>query len=314
MKSSGKKLSLTSYDDIFTTEDARQEDQRERVMEIPLDKLQHFHDHPFQVRHDQALQDMADSIKEYGVLSPGLARPLPDGSGYEVVSGNRRLEACILAGMETMPVIVRDMTDDEAIIAMVDANLQRENILPSERAYAYKMKLEAMKRQGARTDLTSAQVGRKLQNKESREILAEQVGESKNQISRYIRLTELIPPILDMVDGVTEQKMAFGPAVELSYLTLSEQTMLLDAMAAQEATPSLSQAQRMKKFSQQGKLSEDVILAIMSEEKKEVDRITLTTTTLSKYFPKSYTPKKMEETIIKLLEQWQRKRQREQER
>jgi len=313
LKNSGKKLSLTSYDDLFTTEDARQEDQRERVIEIPLDKLQHFHDHPFQVRHDQALQDMADSIKEYGVLSPGLARPLPDGSGYEVVSGNRRLEACILAGMETMPVIVRDMTDDEAIIAMVDANLQRENILPSERAYAYKMKLEAMKRQGARTDLTSAQVGRKLQNKESREILAEQVGESKNQISRYIRLTELIPPILDMVDGVTEQKMAFGPAVELSYLTLSEQTMLLDAMAAQEATPSLSQAQRLKKFSQQGKLSEDVMMAIMSEEKKEVDRITLTTTTLSKYFPKSYTPKKMEETIIKLLEQWQRKRQREQE-
>ena len=313
MKSSGKKLSLTSYDDLFTTEDARQEDQRERVMEIPLDKLQHFHDHPFQVRHDQALQDMADSIKEYGVLSPGLARPLPDGSGYEVISGNRRLEACILAGMETMPVIIRDMTDDEAIIAMVDANLQRENILPSERAFAYKMKLEAMKRQGARTDLTSAQVGRKLQGKESREILAEQVGESKNQISRYIRLTELIPPILDMVDGVTEQKMAFNPAVELSYLTLSEQTMLLDAMASQEATPSLSQAQRLKKFSQQGKLSEDVMMAIMSEEKKEVDRITLTTTTLSKYFPKSYTPKKMEETIIKLLEQWQRKRQREQE-
>ena len=313
MKSSGKKLSLTSYDDLFTTEDARQEDQRERVMEIPLDKLQHFHDHPFQVRHDQALEDMADSIKEYGVLSPGLARPLPDGSGYEVISGNRRLEACILAGMETMPVIVRDMTDDEAIIAMVDANLQRENILPSERAFAYKMKLEAMKRQGARTDLTSAQVGRKLQGKESREILAEQVGESKNQISRYIRLTELIPPILDMVDGVTEQKMAFNPAVELSYLTLSEQTMLLNTMAAQEATPSLSQAQRLKKFSQQGKLSEDVMMAIMSEEKKEVDRITLTTTTLSKYFPKSYTPKKMEETIIKLLEQWQRKRQREQE-
>ena len=313
MKSNGKKLSLTSYDDIFTTEDARQEDQRGRVVEIPLGKLQHFHDHPFQVRHDQALQDMADSIKEYGVLSPALARPLPDGSGYEVISGNRRLEACILAGMETMPVIVRDMTDDEAIIAMVDANLQRENILPSERAFAYKMKLEAMKRQGARTDLTSAQVGRKMQGKESREILAEQVGESKNQISRYIRLTELIPPILDMVDGVTEQKMAFNPAVELSYLTLSEQTMLLNAMAAQEATPSLSQAQRLKKFSQQGKLSEDVMMAIMSEEKKEVDRITLTTTTLSKYFPKSYTPKKMEETIIKLLEQWQRKRQREQE-
>ena len=309
MKSNGKKLSLTSYDDIFTTEDARQEDQRGRVVEIPLGKLQHFHDHPFQVRHDQALQDMADSIKEYGVLSPGLARPLPDGSGYEVISGNRRLEACILAGMETMPVIVRDMTDDEAIIAMVDANLQRENILPSERAYAYKMKLEAIKRQGFRADLTSMQVAQKL----SVEKVGDAAGISKDQVRRYIRLTELIPPILDMVDGVTEQKIAFNPAVELSYLTLSEQTMLLDAMAAQEATPSLSQAQRLKKFSQQGKLSEDVMMAIMSEEKKEVDRITLTTTTLSKYFPKSYTPKKMEETIIKLLEQWQRKRQREQE-
>lgn len=311
MKSNGKKLSLTSYDDIFTTEDARQEDQRGRVVEIPLGKLQHFHDHPFQVRHDQALQDMADSIKEYGVLSPALARPLPDGGGYEVISGNRRLEACILAGMQTMPVIVRDMTDDEAIIAMVDANLQRENILPSERAYAYKMKLEAIKRQGFRADLTSGQVVQK--SKTSVERVAEQAGESYKQVQRYIRLTELIPPILDMVDGVTEQKIAFNPAVELSYLTLSEQTMLLDAMAAQEATPSLSQAQRLKKFSQQGKLSEDVMMAIMSEEKKEVDRITLTTTTLSKYFPKSYTPKKMEETIIKLLEQWQRKRQHEQE-
>ena len=310
MKNSGKKLSLTSYDDIFTTEDARQENQRERVMEIPLDKLQHFRDHPFQVRHDQALQDMADSIKEYGVLSPGLARPIPDGSGYEVISGNRRLEACILAGMETRPVIVRDMSDDEAIIAMVDANLQRENILPSERAFAYKMKLEAIKRQGARTDLTSMQVAQKL----SVEMVGDAAGISKDQVRRYIRLTELIPPILDMVDGVAERKISFNPAVELSYLTLSEQTMLLDAMEAQEATPSLSQAQRLKKFSQQGKLSEDVMTAILSEEKKEVDRITLTTTTLSKYFPKSYTPKKMEETIIKLLEQWQRKRQHEQER
>jgi len=312
LKSSGKKLSLTSYDDLFTTEDARQEDQRERVMEIPLDKLQHFHDHPFQVRHDQSLQDMADSIKEYGVLSPALARPLPDGSGYEVISGNRRLEACILAGMETMPVIVRDMTDDEAIIAMVDANLQRENILPSERAYAYKMKLDAIRRQAGRPSKdNSRQV---VGNLESAEIVGKDAGDSGRQVQRYIRLTELIPPILDMVDGVAEQKMAFNPAVELSYLTLSEQTMLLNAMAAQEATPSLSQAQRLKKFSQQGKLSEDVMIAIMSEEKKEVDRITLTTTTLSKYFPKSYTPKKMEETIIKLLEQWQRKRQHEQER
>ena len=311
MKSSGKKLSLTSYDDIFTTEDARQEDQRERVMEIPLDKLQHFHDHPFQVRHDQALQDMADSIKEYGVLSPGLARPLPDGSGYEVISGNRRLEACILAGMETMPVIVRDMTDDEAIIAMVDANLQRENILPSEKAFALKMKLEAVRRTAGRpSQKNSPQLAA---NYRSDDEVAKGMGISGDTVRRYIRLTELIPPILDMVDGVAERKIAFNPAVELSYLTLSEQTMLLDAMEAQEATPSLSQAQRLKKFSQQGKLSEDVMLAIMSEEKKEVDRITLTTTTLSKYFPKSYTPKKMEETIIKLLEQWQRKRQREQE-
>ena len=312
MKSNGKKLSLTSYNDLFTTEDTRQEDQRERVMEIPLDKLQHFHDHPFQVRHDQALRDMADSIKEYGVLSPGLARPLPDGSGYEVISGNRRLEACILAGLETMPVIIRDMTDDEAIIAMVDANLQRENILPSERAFAYKMKLDAIRRQAGRPSKdNSRQV---VGNLESAEIVGKDTGDSGRQVQRYIRLTELIPPILDMVDGVAERKIAFNPAVELSYLTLSEQTMLLNAMEAQDATPSLSQAQRLKKFSQQGKLSEDVMMAIMSEEKKEVDRITLSTTTLSKYFPKSYTPKKMEETIIKLLEQWQRKRQRDQER
>lgn len=267
MKSSGKKLSLTSYDDLFQTEDSRQEGRREQVIEVPLDELQHFHDHPFQVRHDQALQDMADSIKEYGVLSPGLARPLPDG-GYEVVSGNRRLEACILAGMESMPVIVRDMTEDEAIIAMVDANLQRESILPSERAFAYKMKLEAIKRQGFRADLTCAQVGHKLERPKSRDILAEQMGESKNQVSRYIRLTALVPSLRDMVDGVAEQRIAFNPAVELSYLTTEEQTMLLDAIAAQEATPSLSQAQGLKKFSQEGKLSEDVMTAIMSEEKK----------------------------------------------
>ena len=312
MKNSSKKLSLSSYDDIFTTEDSRQDDRRERVMEIPLDKLKHFHEHPFQVRHDKALQDLADSIKEYGVLSPGLVRPLADGEGYEVVSGNRRFEASMLAGIETMPVIVRDMSDDEAIIAMVDANLQRENILPSERAFAYKMKLEAMKRQAGRPSKENvSQVGT---HKRSDQILAEQVGESRNQIQRFIRLTELIRPILDMVDGTAERKIAFNPAVELSYLSTSEQTMLLSTMEAQDCTPSLSQAQRLKKFSQQGKLSEDVMLAIMSEEKKEVDRITLTTNTLSKYFPRTYTPKKMEETIIKLLEQWQKKRQREQER
>ena len=310
MKSSGKKLSLTSYDELFQSDDARKEDQRERVMEIPLDKLQHFHDHPFQVRHDQALQDMADSIKEYGVLSPGLARPLPDGSGYEVVSGNRRLEACMLAGLASMPVIVRDMTDDEAIIAMVDANLQRESILPSERAFAYKMKLEAIKRQGFRADLTSTQVAQKL----SVEMVGESAGVSKDQVRRYIRLTELVPPLLDMVDGVAEQRIAFNPAVELSYLTPPEQLMLLDAIAAHEATPSLSQAQRLKKFSQDKTLTKESMMAIMSEEKKEVDRITLTSDKISKYFPKSYTPKRMEETIIKLLEQWQRKRQQELER
>jgi len=311
LKNSSKKLSLSAYDDIFTTEDSRQDDLRERVMEIPLDKLKHFHEHPFQVRHDKALQDLADSIKEYGVLSPGLVRPLADGEGYEVVSGNRRFEASMLAGIETMPVIVRDMSDDEAIIAMVDANLQRENMLPSEKAFAYKMKLEAIKRQGFRADLTSRQLVGKL---ESAQVTGKEAGDSGRQVQRYIRLTELIKPILDMVDGVGERKIAFNPAVELSYLSTSEQTMLLSTMEAQDCTPSLSQAQRLKKFSQQGKLSEDVMLAIMSEEKKEVDRITLTTNTLSKYFPRTYTPKKMEETIIKLLEQWQKKRQREQER
>jgi len=249
-------------------------------------------------------------MKQYGVLSPGLARPLPDGT-YEVVSGNRRLEACILAGLATMPVIVRDMTDDESVIAMVDSNLQRENILPSERAFAYKMKLEAIKRQGERTDLTSRQVVGKL---EHADLVGKETGDSGRQVQRYIRLTELIPPILDMVDGAAERKIAFNPAVELSYLSLSEQTMLVDAMEAQDCTPSLSQAQRLKKYSQQGRLSEDVMHVILSEEKKEVDRITLKSDTLSKYFPKSYTPKQMQDTIIKLLEQWQKKRQREQER
>ena len=315
MSAKERKLSLNPYDELFQSDDARQEDQRERVMEIPLDKLQHFHDHPFQVRHDQALQDMAESIKEYGVLSPGLARPLPDGSGYEVVSGNRRLEACMLAGLSSMPVIIRDMTDDEAIIAMVDANLQRESILPSERAFAYKMKLEAMKRQAGRPSKENcSQVGNNFESRRSSEILAEQTGESKNQIFRYIRLTGLVTPLLDMVDGVAEQKIAFNPAVELSYLSPPEQLMLLDAMKAQEATPSLSQAQRLKRFSQEHKLTEESMMAIMSEEKKEVDRITLTSDKISKYFPKSYTPKRMEETIIKLLEQWQKKRQQDLER
>jgi len=306
LPSKERKLSLASYDDIFKDDTTRTDDQRERIVELPLDELHPFKNHPFQVRDDEDMQRTVESVKEYGVLTPGIARPLADG-GYEVVSGHRRKRACELAGLTTMPFIVREMDDDAATILMCDSNLQRETILPSERAFAYKMKLEAMKRQGQRTDLTSAQVGRKLAGKESREILAEQMGESKNQVSRFIRLTELIPALLEMVDN---RKIAFNPAVELSYLQPAEQAQLLDAMSAHEATPSLSQAQRMKKFSQQGKLSEDVMAAIMSEEKKEVDRITLSSDKLQRYFPKSYTPRQMEETILSLLAQWQKKRQR----
>lgn len=310
MASKDRKLSLTSYDDIFKDDTTRAEEKKERVVELPLEELHPFRNHPFHVRDDEAMARTVDSVKEYGVLTPGIARPLADG-GYEIVSGHRRKRACELAGLTTMPFIVREMDDDAATILMCDSNLQREMILPSERAFAYKMKLEAMKRQGQRTDLTSAQVGRKLAGKESREILAEQMGESKNQVSRFIRLTELIPALLEMVD---DRKIAFNPAVELSYLQPGEQTQLLDAMTAQESTPSLSQAQRMKKFSQEGKLSEDVVAAIMSEEKKEVDRITLSSDKLQRYFPKSYTPRQMEETILNLLAQWQKKRQRELER
>ena len=257
------------------------------------------------------MQDTVDSVREYGVLVPAIARPDPDG-GYELIAGHRRHHASELAGQETMPVIVRDLDDDAATIIMVDSNLQREELLPSERAFAYKMKLEAMKHQGERLDLTSAQVGRKLENRESREILAEQVGQSRNQISRFIRLTELIPTLLDMVD---ERKIAFNPAIELSYLKKEEQTLLLEAMDSEQATPSLSQAQRLKKFSQQKMLSLDVMRAVMSEEKKnDLDRVTLKSETLRKYFPKSYTPKQMEDTIIKLLEGWYKKRQLSQER
>ena len=314
MKSSGKKLSLTSYDDLFTTEDARQEDQRERVMEISLDKLQHFHDHPFQVRRDQALQDMADSIKEYGVLSPGLARPLPDGSGYEVISGNRRLEACILAGMETMPVIVRDMTDDEDIIAMVDANLQRENILPSERAFAYKMKLEAMKRQGKRNDLYPSQVGTKLEKDETPdgkkilradERLAKEVGESRNQIARYIRLTNLIPKILDMVDA---GRIAFTIGVELSYLTEEEQYELHAVMDLEQCTPSLSQANKMKRMSQAGTLDMDEMYSTLEQEKpNQREQIKIRADTLADYFPKDFTPRQKVELIESLVKEWHEK-------
>ena len=304
-------INLKPLDDLFATEESRADAQREKVQEIPLGELHPFRNHPFKVKDDAAMQDTVDSVREYGVLVPAIARPDPDG-GYELIAGHRRHHASELAGKETMPVIVRDLDDDTATIIMVDSNLQREELLPSERAFAYKMKLEAMKHQGERLDLTSAQVGRKLENRESREILAEQVGQSRNQISRFIRLTELIPTLLDMVD---ERKIAFNPAVELSYLKKEEQTLLLEAMDSEQATPSLSQAQRLKKFSQQKMLSLDVMRAVMSEEKKtDLDRVTLKNETLRKYFPKSYTPKQMEDTIIKLLEGWYKKRQLSQER
>lgn len=311
MKSSARNIELKSVDDLFATEESRADAQREKVQNIPLRELHPFRNHPFKVKDDAAMQDTVDSVREYGVLVPAIARPDPDG-GYELIAGHRRHYASELAGKETMPVIVRDLDDDAATIIMVDSNLQREELLPSERAFAYKMKLEAMKHQGERLDLTSAQVGRKLENRESREILAEQVGQSRNQISRFIRLTELIPTLLDMVD---ERKIAFNPAVELSYLKKEEQTLLLEAMDSEQATPSLSQAQRLKKFSQQKMLSLDVMRAVMSEEKKtDLDRVTLKNETLRKYFPKSYTPKQMEDTIIKLLEGWYKKRQLSQER
>ena len=311
MKSSARNIELKSVDDLFATEEIREDTQREKVQNIPLEELHPFRNHPFKVKDDAAMQDTVDSVREYGVLVPAIARPDPNG-GYELIAGHRRHHASELAGKETMPVIVRDLDDDAATIIMVDSNLQREELLPSERAFAYKMKLEAMKHQGERLDLTSAQVGRKLENRESREILTEQVGQSRNQISRFIRLTELIPTLLDMVD---ERKIAFNPAVELSYLKKEEQTLLLEAMDSEQATPSLSQAQRLKKFSQQKMLSLDVMRAVMSEEKKtDLDRVTLKNETLRKYFPKSYTPKQMEDTIIKLLEGWYKKRQLSQER
>lgn len=309
MKSSAKKIELASVDDLFSTEESRQDEQLEKIQEIPLSELHPFKDHPFKVKDDDAMIETADSIKKYGVLVPAIARPLPDG-GYELVAGHRRRRASELAGKETMPVIVRDLDDDAATIIMVDSNLQRENLLPSERAFAYKMKLEAIKHQGARTDLTSVQVEQKLS---ARDRVAKEAGERSGiQVMRYVRLTELIPELLDMVD---EKKIAFNPAYELSFLKPDEQQMLVETMDYEQATPSLSQAQRMKKFSQEGKLSEDVMLAIMSEEKKgDLDKVTLSSDTLRKYFPKSYTPAKMQETIIKLLEQWQKKRQRDQER
>ena len=311
MKSSAKKVELASVDDLFSTEESRADAQREKVVEIPLSELHPFKGHPFKVKDDEAMMETADSIKQYGVLVPAIARPDPEG-GYELVAGHRRHRASELAEKETMPVIVRDLDDDAATIIMVDSNLQRESLLPSERAFAYKMKLDAMKHQGERVDLTCSQVGNKLEGKKSSEILAEQVGQSKNQIFRYIRLTELIPELMDMVD---EKKIALNPAYELSFLKKDEQVDLLDAMDSEQATPSLSQAQRLKKYSQEGHLTLDMMRVIMGEEKKsDLDRVTFTSDTLRKYFPKSYTPQRMQETIIKLLEQWQRKRQRDQER
>ena len=311
MKSSAKKVELASVDDLFSTEESRADAQREKVVEIPLSELHPFKGHPFKVKDDEAMMETADSIKQYGVLVPAIARPDPEG-GYELVAGHRRHRASELAEKETMPVIVRDLDDDAATIIMVDSNLQRESLLPSERAFAYKMKLDAMKHQGERVDLTCSQVGNKLEGKKSSEILAEQVGQSKNQIFRYIRLTELIPELLDMVD---EKKIALNPAYELSFLKKEEQVDLLDAMDSEQATPSLSQAQRLKKYSQEGHLTLDMMRVIMGEEKKsDLDRVTFTSDTLRKYFPKSYTPQRMQEPIIKLLEAWQKKRQRDQER
>ena len=301
-------ISLSSYDDIFQTDQSREEAQQERVQEIPLSELHPFKGHPFKVLDDDAMQKTVESITQFGVMTPAIARPRLEG-GYELIAGHRRHHASELAGKETMPVIVRNMDDDAATILMVDSNLQRETLLPSERAFAYKMKLEAIKHQGQRTDLTSCQIGTKLRADEQ---LAEGTGDSARTVQRYIRLTELIPELLDMVD---EKKIAFNPAVELSYLKKEEQKDFLEAMDYAQATPSLSQAQRLKKFSQEGKCSLDAMCAIMSEEKKsELDKVTIKNDVLRKYFPKSYTPKQMEDTIIKLLEQWQKKREKSMER
>ena len=283
----------------------------ERVQEIPLSELHPFKNHPFRVVDDEAMQRTVESVAQFGVLAPALARPRPEGE-YELVAGHRRMRASELAGLETMPVIVRQMDDDTATIAMVDSNLQRETLLPSERAFAYKMKMEAMKHQGERTDLTSGQLGRKSDGKESRELIAEQTGESARQVQRFINLTNLIPELLDMVD---RKEIAFNPAVELSFLKKEEQKGFLEAMDYGQSTPSLSQAQRIKKLSQAGMCTQEAMNTIMNEEKKsELDTVTLKNDVLRKYFPRSYTPKQMQDTIIRLLEQWQKKRQRDQSR
>ena len=302
-------VSLKGADDIFSTEESRQEQQREQVQQIPIGELFPFKKHPFKVLDDESMQRTVESVEQYGVLSPLIARPRPEG-GYEIISGHRRQHAAQLAGLDALPVIVRQMDDDAAVLLMVDSNLQRENILPSERAFAYKMKLEAIKNQGARSDLTSGQIVQK--SKLSIERVAEDAGEGYKTVQRFIRLTNLIPELLDMVD---EKKIAFNPAVELSYLDESQQRDFLEAMNDTQNAPSLSQAQRLKKLAQEGHFSYDVAFAVMGEEKKdELDKVVIKNDTLRKYFPRSYTPKQMEDTIIKLLDQWQRKQQRQNER
>ena len=303
MKSSAKKVELASVDDLFSTEESRADAQREKVVEIPLSELHPFKGHPFKVKDDEAMMETADSIKQYGVLVPAIARPDPEG-GYELVAGHRRHRASELADKETMPVIVRDLDDDAATIIMVDSNLQRESLLPSERAFAYKMKLDAMKHQGERVDLTSSQVGTKLRADEK---VAKDSGESRNQVQRFVRLTNLVPELLDMVD---EKKISFNPAVELSYLDEKQQQDFLEAMDASQNAPSLSQAIRIKKLAQQGEFDYDAVYNIMNEEKKsELDTVTIKNETLRKYFPRNYTPRQMESIIIKLLDQWQLKKQ-----
>ena len=302
-------VSLKGADDIFSTEESRQEQQREQVQQIPIGELFPFKNHPFKVLDDESMQRTVESVEQYGVLSPLIARPRPEG-GYEIISGHRRQHAAQLAGLDTLPVIVRNMDDDAAVLLMVDSNLQRENILPSERAFAYKMKLEAIKNQGARSDLTSGQIVQK--SKLSIERVAEDAGEGYKTVQRFIRLTNLIPELLDMVD---EKKISFNPAVELSYLDTNQQRDFLEAMQDTQNAPSLSQAQRLKKLAQEGHFSYDVAFAVMGEEKKgELDKVVIKNDTLRKYFPRSFTPKQMEDTIIKLLEQWQRKQQRQNER
>ena len=311
MPKSNANLALKGLDEMFSTEESRQEQKREQVQQIPIKELFPFKEHPFKVLDDEAMQRTVESVAQYGVLAPLIARPRPEG-GYEIISGHRRQHAAELAGLDTLPVIVREMTDDAAVILMADSNLQRENILPSERAFAYKMKLEALKNQGARSDLTCGQIGHKLNGAKARDIVADESGDNARNVQRFIRLTNLVPELLDMVD---EKKIAFNPAVELSYLDEAQQRDFLEAMNDTQNAPSLSQAQRLKKLAQEGHFSYDVAFAVMGEEKKdELDKVVIKNDTLRKYFPRSYTPKQMEDTIIKLLDQWQRKQHRQNER